>query len=138
MNVGVFLKQTPVEPGDIVVLAKSVVVATLGTTYLVSHKQHRRPYGEQGHGEKILDLTVAQTLEVRVVGLYFGTAVPTEIAVGTVPVTLAVYFIVLAVEGNQIVEGKAVVAGNEVDALLGLAVFSLIHIRAPGQPERHC
>ena len=89
-NFGVFLKQCPVEPGDIVVLAKAVVVATLGAAYLVSHQQHRRTYGEQSDGQKVLHLTLAQTLDFRVVGVTFGAAVPTEIAVGTVPVPLAV------------------------------------------------
>jgi hypothetical protein len=44
----------------------------------------------------------------------------------------------LRIERNQIVQSEAVVAGHEIDALLGLALLVLINIGAPRQPKSHC
>ena len=54
----------------------------------------------------------------------------------SVAVSFAVRLVVLAVVGDQIVERKPVVAGHEIDALLGFTLFSLVNVRAPRQPER--
>src|SRR5689334_854693 len=47
VNVRVFFEQSPVEPGNLVVLAESVVVPALAPPYLISHEQHRRTDRQQ-------------------------------------------------------------------------------------------
>ena len=89
------------------------------------------PSGEQRDGQEILDLPVPQLLDCRIVGRTFDAAVPAAIVVGAVAVVLAVRFIVLLVVGDEIVEREAIVAGDEVDALLGFAL-------ACGRRSRDC
>src|SRR6266403_1336203 len=57
---------------------------------------------------------------------------------GHVAVLFSVRFVVLAIEGNQVIQREAIVAGDEIDALLRLAFFVLVYVRAPRQPESHC
>src|SRR5437667_6677171 len=56
-----------------------------------------------------------------------------------VPVALlfSVRLFVLVLVGNQIVQGKAIVARYEIDALFGLALLVLIDVRTPGQPKSY-
>ena len=124
----------PVEPADLVVLAIGVVVAALRAPDLVAHQQHRRPEREQGQGQEVLDLAVAQRLDGGIVGRPFDAAIPAEVVVGAVAVVFAVCFVVLAVVRDQIVEREAVVAGDEVDALLGFALLVRVDVGAAGQP----
>ena len=49
------------------------------------------------------------------------TAVPAPVVLVTVPVVLSILLVVLVVVRNDIVQREAVVAGDEVDALLGFA-----------------
>ena len=81
------------------------------------------PESEQRHRQEILHLAVAQRLDAGIVGRALDAAVPAQVVVAPVPVLLAVGLVVLAVIGNQVVEGEAVVAGDEVDALLRLALL---------------
>ena len=54
-----------------------------------------------------------------------------------VAVVLAVGLVVLAVVGDQIVEREAVVAGDEVDAVLRLALLVAVDVGAAEQPRGH-
>ena len=58
----------------------------------------------------------------------FDAAVPAAVVVGAVAVVLAVGLVVLVVVGDQIVQREAVVAGHEVDALLGLALLVAVEL----------
>ena len=64
-------------------------------------------------------------------------AVPARVVVGSVAVLLAVGLVVLAVVGDQVFEREAVVAGDEVDALLGLSLLVPVEVGAAEQPGRH-
>ncbi len=46
--------------------------------------------------------------------------VPAEVVVGPVTVLLTICIIVLAIVGNQVIQGEAVVRNDEVDTLVGL------------------
>src|SRR5690606_15547079 len=60
-------------------------------------------------------------------------AVPAPVVVGAVAVVLAVGLVVLAVVGDEVVEREPVVAGDEVDALLGLAPLVPEDVGAPDE-----
>jgi hypothetical protein len=47
---------------------------------------------------------------------------------------LAVGLVVLVIVRDQIVEGKAIVAAGEIDALLCLALLVAIEVRTPQEP----
>ena len=54
-----------------------------------------------------------------IVGVAFGAAIPAKIFVVAVAIVFAVGFVVLLVVTDQIVQGKAVVRGDEIDAGVG-------------------
>jgi hypothetical protein len=99
----------PVEPGDLVVLAVGVVVAALGAAQLVAAEQHRHPEGQQQGGQQAPGLPGPELHHLGVAGGAFHPAVPGPVVVGAVPVGLAVGLVVLAVIGDQVAEGEAVV-----------------------------
>lgn len=51
------------------------------------------------------------------VGRAFAAAVPTSIVIAAVAIGFTNFFVVLPIEGNEVVEGKAIVASNEVGTL---------------------
>src|SRR5215472_5177925 len=133
VNIRVLLDQAPVKPRDCVVLAEGVVVSALGAPYLITHQQHRCSYRKQGQGQEVLDLPVAQPLDLRIGRRALDTAIPAVILIRSVAVAFAVNLVVLAIEGYQIVECETVVTGYEIDALLRLTRFargSLLAARA--------
>ena len=109
------LAEVPVDPRDLVVLAVGVVVALLGAAELVAVADHRHALAEQDRGEEVADLAVAQREDPAVLRRALGAAVPGAVVVVTVVVALAVGLVVLLVVRDEVVEGEAVVRGNEVD-----------------------
>jgi hypothetical protein len=65
-----------------------------------------------------------------------GAAIPAVIVVGTVAVLLTVCLVVLPVARDQIVQGKPVMTGGEVDALLGLTFLVAVDLGAAEEPWR--
>ena len=80
---------------------------------------------------------IARLLDLRVRCRAFDAAVPAKIIVRSVAVSFSVGLVVLAIEGNQIIQCEAIMAGDEIDALLGFALFALVYVRAPRQSEGH-
>ena len=70
-------------------------------------------------------------LRRRIVAPTLGAAIPAAIAVGAVAVLFTVCLVVLPVVRDQIVQGEPGVAGDEVDALLGLAFLVAVDLGAP-------
>ena len=128
------LVEVPVQPGELVVLAVGVVVALLGAADLVAGEQHRHALRDEQRGEEVALLPLAQRVDLRVVGLALDAAVPGVVVVGAVPVVLAVRLVVLLVVGDQVVQGEAVVGGDEVDAGVRLAARELEQVRGAGEP----
>ena len=128
------LQQRPVEPTGFVVLAVGVVVAALGAPHFVAHHDHRHAQRQQGDGQKVLHLAVAQAFDRGIVGRAFDTAIPASVVVGAIAVVFAVRLVVLLVVGDQVIQGEAVVAGDEVDALLGLALLVPVNVGTAEQP----
>jgi hypothetical protein len=74
---------------------------------------------EQQRGEEIAHLPVAQGVDFRVVGRAFDAVVPRQVVVAAVLIVFVVGFVVLVVVRHQIVEGEAVVGGDEIDLEYG-------------------
>ncbi len=105
----------PRHPGGLVVEAVGVVVAALRAAGLVSGGEHGHPGREQQGGEKAARQPAAQRQNVGVVGQALDPAVPGPVVVRPVAPALAVGVVVLAVVGDQVAQGEAVVGGDEVD-----------------------
>ena len=118
---GVLLRERPVDPGDLVVLAVGVVVAALRARELVAGEQHRRSLRQQQRREQVAHLPSAQLVDSRVVGLAFDAAIPRAIVGVAVVVVLAVRFVVPVVVRDEIVEREAIVRRHEIDARLRAA-----------------
>ena len=69
-----------------------------------------------------------------VVRLPFGAAVPTVVVVRTVRIVPAVVLVVLCVIAVEVIQRKAVVAGQEVDGGIQSAVDGIIQIRRTDDP----
>src|SRR6185437_2964401 len=87
----------PVDPGDLVVLAVTVVVAALGAPEFVAGEQHRNALAEKERDEEVPHLPVAQGRDPRILRRALSAAIPRPVVVGAVSVLLAVGFVVLAV-----------------------------------------
>ena len=69
-------------------------------------------------------------LDLRWSGRAFHATVPAVVGVGAVAVKFVIGFVVLLVVGGQVVEGKAVVAGDKVNTAVGLAIGLLVDVGA--------
>ena len=76
---------------------------------------HGHTLAKEHGGEEVLNLAATQRQNFRIFGWTFLTAVPRAVVGFTVGVTFTVSFIVLVVVGHQVIQGKAVVGGDEVD-----------------------
>src|SRR5690606_33334844 len=131
-QVGVAAGELPVHPGDGVVLAVGVVVAVLGTADLVAVGEHGHALAEHERGQHVAHLAAAQRGDGRVGGGAFRAVVPRAVVVGAVPVVLPVGFVVFAVVGDEVGQGEAVVAGDEVDGSHGAAPVGLVEVGGAG------
>ena len=126
----------PVDPGDLVVLAVGVVVALLRAPHLVAREQHRDTLGQQQRGQEVPLLPGPQGQDGRVIGRALDTAVPGPVVVAAVPVALPVGLVVLVVVGDQVLQGKPVVSGDEVDRGDRAPAVLLVQVAGPGEPGR--
>src|SRR5262249_8710673 len=101
----------PVRDG---VMAISVVVASLRSSDLVSHSQHRDPSAQEQEACGIFHLTIAEGIHVRIIGLSLMTAVPTIIVVAPVVVPLTVSIVVLVIVRHEVTKSEPVVTGNVI------------------------
>ena len=91
--------------------------------------------GQQQGGQEIALLPGPQGQDGRVLGGSLRAAVPGAVVPVPVPVALAVGLVVLVVIGDQVAQGKAVVAGDEVDRGERAPAVLLVKVTGPGQPD---
>src|SRR3972149_5213493 len=113
-----FLYQRPIEPGNGVVLTVSVVVSALSSTALVAEQHHRHALTEHERGEHIFDLSCAKSLNRCSASGAFHAVVAAKVVDFAVAVAFAVGFVVFFVVADQVVKGKTVVRGNEIDTVI--------------------
>src|SRR5258706_1618575 len=126
-GVGGLLAPRPVQPAHLAVQAVGVVVAALGAAELVAPLDHGDALGEQEEGHEVAHLAPAQGHDLRVRGRPLLPAVPRQVVVVPVGVGLAVLPVALLVVAHEGLEGEAVVAGEEVDAVPRLAARGLVY-----------
>src|SRR5262249_17238952 len=78
-------------------------------------------------------LPLPQLDDLRRLGRSLTAAIPAQVIITTVGVILAVGLVVLTVVGDEISERKAIVAGDEVQAVVWLPATGVVQLRAPDQ-----
>src|SRR5262245_6314151 len=106
----------PIKPTDLVVLTISVVVTVLGPTPFISAAEHRHALRKKQRREKITALTIAQRIDLRVIGRTFHAAIPRLIIVVAVAVVVLVRLVVLVVVADQIAQCESIMSCDKVDA----------------------
>ena len=132
-NVLVGSELTPIQPSNFVILVIGIVVAKLGIQELVPGAKHRRTVGQEEQTAEILYLLAGamRGLAGETAFIPFLPTIPTVVRVGTVLIIISVLPIVLAVIGDEIVEGEAVVGRHIIHTLIrvisvGAAVWKQI------------
>ena len=130
--------QVPVKPTGFIVLAVGVVVPALGAACFITHQEHGHAHGKEGHCQHVLHLSLAQLFDRWVVTRAFCSAIPTSVVIGTVTIALAVWLIVFLVIRHEVIQSEPVVASDEIDTLLGFALFVPVNLgtaeESVGQP----
>src|SRR5206468_5590842 len=127
----------PIKPRQFVVLTIGIVVPPLAAADLVSAAEHRDTLGQERGHQHVPFLSLTQLVDGRIVRRSFRAVIPTEIVVGAVAVLLAVRLIVFLVIGDQVVERKAVMRGDKIDAGVRPAPAWLVQVAAAGQSIGH-
>src|SRR5450759_1094839 len=109
------LRESPVDPRELVVLAVDVVVASLGSADLVAVGDHRDTLAQQKGGQEVALLLPAQGVDGGVVGLALDPAVPGPVVALAVLVGLSIGVVALVVVGHEVPQGETVVCDDEVD-----------------------
>ena len=119
----------------VVVLAVGVVVAALRAAELVAAEEHRRALRQQEQREEVSLLPGAQRVHLRARRRALLAAVPREVRGMAVGVALSVLPVVLVVVGDEIGEGEAVVARDEVHRVPRRPVLAVVEVGAAGEPR---
>src|SRR5438045_9196204 len=101
---------------------------------LVARKQHRHSLREEQGREKVADLPQAERSDRWILRRPFDAAVPAQILIVPILIVLAVRLVVLLVVTHQVVERKAVVRGDKIDARVRLSPVAAVEVRRTGQP----
>ena len=112
----VLFQQPPVQPGNLIVLAVGVVVSILGVAKFVPGQEHGRTPAAQKYGAGVPDQAEAQGKHLFFLRLPLRPAVPAPVVIRSVGIVPAVGLIMLFIVGIQIIQGKAIVTGEEIHA----------------------
>jgi hypothetical protein len=127
----VFLDQPPIDPTDRVILTIRIVIASLGASYFISGQDHGDAFREHENSEEILDLLLSQCLNCWIARLPLHTTIPTAIRIAAISIPFPVSFIVFVIIRYQIIQGKSIMAGDEIDTVYWLTLCLLVEVRAP-------
>ena len=113
-QVCVLFTERPVNPANFVVLAPAVVVSLPASGKFIAGGNHRDPLGQKEQGSKGANTPETEALYVRRTRNPLMPAVPAQVMGFTVTVLFTIIVIAFVFIAHQIVEGKAIVAGDKV------------------------
>jgi len=119
VNFLVLLQTAPVMPARFIVLAVGVVVATLRAAQFIASKQHRHAARYQQGEQEVFDLAFPDGPDLSIFCFSFNAVILAEIFVGPIAIAFSVAFIMLVSITYQIMQGEAIVTGDEIDAAPG-------------------
>src|SRR5580765_2370186 len=123
MHIRVLHQQRPIKPIPFVVLAVCVVVSVLCSADFIAHQEHGKAERKHGDGHKILHLAGSESLNFSIRGWTLDTTVPAPLVIAAVTVVLTIGIVMLLVVRDQVIQRKSIMTGNEVHALLCLALL---------------
>ena len=97
------IDERPIEPGDLIVLAVSVVVAALGAAAFVAGKEHRHALAQKQRGEEVFDLALANGFDAFFPRGAFDAEIRAVVIIVAIAVAFAVIFVVLERVADQVV-----------------------------------
>ena len=116
LNVFVFLRQAPVKPAHLVILAVRVIVSALTSAKFIAAQQHRNPSRDKQGQKESLDQAVPQRLDNGIVAWSFHSAIVTVIGIASITAVLAIFVIMLLLVADQIIECESVMRSYKVQA----------------------
>src|ERR1043166_2781353 len=121
----------PIHPGKSVVLTICVIVTELSTPNLVSPKHHRNTLRQHKGRQQVSALTMPEAIYRAIPRHSLGAAIPGTIVVLSIPIRLAIAFVMFFIVGHQVGQSESIVAGNEINTGRWTAPVHLIEIRTP-------
>ena len=128
-QVRIFVQQIPVQPGDLIILAVRIIITITSVAEFIAGEEHRGSTAAHEYGAGIFDHPEAQRENFPVVCIAFRTAVPAVVVVISVSIIPAVCLIMFLIIAVQVIEGKSVVTGQEVDGGIAAPVNRIVQIR---------
>ena len=105
----------PVDPGQFIVLAVGIVIAPLRPAHFIAGQYHRNSLRAEQRDEEIPDLPGPELIDGWVIGGALRPAIGRPVVIRAITAVLAVGLIVLPLVADQVMQRKAVVAGDEID-----------------------
>ena len=138
VNFSIFFQQRPVQPGNFIVLAVGVVVAKLRIAKFVSRQKHRRSAAAQQHRTGIFDHSFPKRFYSGVVGFSLVPTVPAPVIVTSIKISPSISLIMLLVIRIKIIQGKSIMAGQEIHRSMFSADSGIIDVRRTGNSLKRC
>src|ERR1700681_2029362 len=129
-KIALLLSALPVMPAQLIILAIGIVIAELSACDLVAAADHWHALGEQKRCQKVPNLATTRPEYSRILGWSFSPHVPGVVVVGPVLIVFPICDVVLVVVAHQVMQGKTVMRGDEVDGGIRLAAVVLVEIAA--------
>ena len=98
------------------------IVHALGE--VLTHEYHGGALRHHQSQHHVAHLALPQGVHPSVISLPLMPTVPAEVVIGPIPVLLPIGIIVLAVVGNQVIQGEAIMGNDEVGAMVRLPAVS--------------
>ena len=122
----------PFDPVGLAVLTPGVIITALGPAQFVTCAEHRYPLADQQKCRIAFHPPAPQTLYFKVSGGALEAAVPAQVVSLSIPILFAIFQIVFVIVTDQVVEGEAVMAGDEIDRVQRSPTTVLVEVRAAG------
>ena len=124
----ILIQKTPVQPGNLIILTISIVIAKLGIAKFVTRQKHRRSPAAHQYGTGIADHPESQIQHFRIIGLSFRPAVPASVIIGSIGIIPSIGFVMFCIIRIQIIQGKSIMTGQKIDTGIVSCVMSIIFI----------
>ena len=100
---------------------------------VITRQQHGHALREKKRGEEIAGLAIAQRLDGGVGAFPFLAAIPTVVVVVAVTVVVAIGKVVFVIVADEVTQTEPVVAGDEIDAGMGMTAAVVVEIGTAAQ-----
>ena len=125
----IFFEETPVQPGDQVILAIRVIISITCVCEFITGEEHWSSAAAKQNGTGIFHQSFTKCQNGRIICFAFYATVPAVIVVSSVSVPPTVGFIMLLVITVQIIKRESIMTGEKVDGSISTSVSRIVQIR---------